>query len=113
MTWREQAQELGIAMWQRKKVDVLADIETKLNPPIVKVIIDPKEATMICNKALYAVAVERGLKAGTISNEKWFVNCKRKGIVFKGKQDVENKQRNTEDSKGSGTSEHVSEEGVS
>ena len=53
---------------------------------LVKIVIEPKEATEICNKALYAVVIERGLVAGTITNEQWFLNCKRKGIVFKGKQ---------------------------
>ncbi len=115
MTWREEAKELGIKMYQRKKVDVLADIEAKKNPPrdvLAKIIIQPREATEICNKALYAVAVERGLVSGTITNEKFFINCKRKGIVFKGIKNDNDKLNEIETvaEQGSGTGEYVSEE---
>ena len=75
----------------------------------VKVVINPKEATAICNKALYAEAIERGLVAGTITNEYWFVNCKRKGIVFKGKlnDDTKLEEAKVSTDKGSGESKHV------
>ncbi len=96
MTWREEAKELDVSVYDhtlnrpRKKEDVIADIEAKKNPPClyIKVIISPREAHEICSKALYKTAVERGLKAGTITNEKWFMNCKRKGIVFKGQKEI-------------------------
>ncbi len=83
--WRREAKELGISLYHKKKVDVLLEIENR-KPKDIKVIIDPKEATVICNKALRAVAVERGLNSDeNILIERWFVNCKRKGIVFRGK----------------------------
>lgn len=120
MDWRKKAKELNIPLWHRKKVDVLKDIaaktETVTEPEFIKVIISPKEATAICNKALFDVAMERGL--GTlITCERWFVNCKRKGIVFKGRKNVSGQSGgNTEETAGesgddSGIPEAVCPEG--
>ena len=108
MNWREEAKELGVPLYDhelkriRKKADVLADFPNakefkrqREKPETIKVIITPREATEICNKALKAVAVERGL-GEPITCEKWFVNCKRKGIVFKGKQNDDKELTETE-----------------
>ena len=86
--WRTRAKELGIKMYQRKKADVIADIEALLNKQseTIKVIVPPRKATEICNKALQEYVIEQGLDGDKeITRERWFVNCKRKGIVFKGK----------------------------
>ena len=121
MTWREEAKALGIKMWQRKKEDVLKDIEAAKNVcKDFKVTIGVKEANQICKDALFAYAVEQGMigaacegymdrsiKRGT------FLNCKRKGIIFRGQKNDDDKlnETSTEGSEGSGTSEHVSEGG--
>lgn len=94
MTWREEAKELGIALYDhdwkrpRKKADVLADIEAKKvpeKPEPIKVLIEAKEADAICHKVLRDIAIERGLDGDKeITCERWGVNCKRKGIIFRG-----------------------------
>ena len=40
------------------------------------------EATRICSDALFGHVASQGFE--NVSCEKWFLNCKRKGIVFKG-----------------------------
>ena len=93
MTWREEAKKLGVPLYDhelkrvRKKLDVLADIEAKKEKPVevtgpTKIIISIQDATKICSDALFKHVAELGLTK--ISCEKWFLNCKRKGIVFKG-----------------------------
>jgi len=85
MTWREEAKRLNIPLWHRKKVDVLRDIEaTKTKCKDIKITVRPEEATEICRKALFEHV--SGLGMENITCEKWFVNCKRKGIVFKGQK---------------------------
>lgn len=85
MNWRVEAKTLGIPMYRRKKVDVIADIEAKnAKPEFIRVIVSPRQATEICNKAIKEYVIEQGL-CEPITCEKWFVNCKRKGIVYKGK----------------------------
>ena len=86
--WRAKAKELNIKMYQRKKVDVIADIETALSQQdeTIKVIVHPRKAMEICDAALREYVIEQGLDGDKeITRERWFVNCKRKGIVFKGK----------------------------
>tara|TARA_Y100000310_G_C20553166_1_gene749156 strand:- start:72 stop:428 length:357 start_codon:yes stop_codon:yes gene_type:complete len=114
MTWREDAKGLSIALYDhdarcvRKKVDVLKDIEaTKEECKDIKIVVRPEDATEICRIALFEHVFALGMK--NITCEKWFINCKRKGIVFKGQKNDENKQRSTESGEGSGASEHVSE----
>lgn len=99
MTWREEAKELGIKMWQRKKIDVLRDIELKKvelsEPQTMKITVDARKATEICKKALYEYVSAMGMKDATC--EKWYLNCKRKGIVFKGMKDDTGTEGRTED----------------
>ena len=84
MTWREEAKKLGIKMWQRKKADILRDIEATKNVCTdIKITIRVEEATEICRKALFEHVSDRMVN---ITCEKWFLNCKRKGIVFKGQK---------------------------
>lgn len=120
MTWREEAKELGISMLRRKKEDVLRDIEVAKNVckdvevedveicKDIKIIVRPEEATEICRKALFEHV--SGLGMVNVTCEKWFVNCKRKGIVFKGQKNDNDKLVETEieRSEGSGASQHVS-----
>ena len=85
MTWREQAKELGIPLFQRKKVAVLADIEAILHPPQKKVLIKGRIAKEICDKALRDYAIEQGIDGNEpIATERWSLNCRRRGIMFKG-----------------------------
>ena len=107
MTWREEAKELGVAVYDkalkrpRKKLDVMADIEAKKEKPVevtgpTKIIISIQDATKICSDALFKHVAELGLTK--ISSERWFLNCKRKGIVFKGiKNDRKGTSEGTED----------------
>ena len=83
--WREEAKGLGIKLFQRTKVDVIRDIEAaKGECRDIKIAIRPDEATEICRKALFEHVSNMGME--NITCEKWFVNCKRKGIVFKGQK---------------------------
>ncbi len=110
MEWRAEAKELNIPLYHRKKKDVLAeiadvlkDIETKKvldNFNLgkiyqkVKLVVSGKQATRICNVALREYVKQQGL-VEPITCEAWYINCKRKGIVFTGaKHDSasENKQ---------------------
>jgi hypothetical protein len=90
MTWREEAKSLGIKMYQRTKVDVLKDIEAALGKEAeveckdIKITVDVRKATEICQRALFEHVSELGMV--NITCEKWFLNCKRKGIVFKGQK---------------------------
>lgn len=107
MNWRDEAKELGIKLFQRKKEDVLKDIEATKNVcKDLKIIIGVKEATEICRKALFEHISDRMVN---ITCEKWFLNCKRKGIVFKGQKndDTELTKTQTGSSQGSGAVEHV------
>lgn len=88
MAWREEAKELGIPLYHRKKADVLAEIQEKklgiaVRNALVKMTISGQEATAICIAALKEYVRNHGLSE-PITHEKWFVNCKRKGIVFTG-----------------------------
>ena len=105
MTWREEAKELGVPLYDkelkrpRKKVDVLADIEAKKKKPEdvagpAKIIISVQEANKMCSEALFRYVAEQGLE--NITCEKWFINCKRKGIVFKGIKNVRREEDATE-----------------
>ena len=62
---------------------------------MTKVVISPREATRICSEALFKYVSEKGLT--DITCEGWFVNCKRKGIVFKGTKNVNDKLTKTEE----------------
>ena len=106
MAWREEAKELGIAVYDkelkrpRKKVDVLADIEAKKEKPEditgpTKIVVSVQEANKICSDALFKHVSEQGLE--NITCEKWFINCKRKGIVFKGIKNVRREEEETEE----------------
>lgn len=107
MTWREEAKELGIAVYDkklkrpRKKLDVLRDIELKkaeVTNEAMRIIISPRDATEICKKALYEYVSAMGMKDAYC--EKWFLNCKRKGIVFKGTKNVREEDDGTRASEG-------------
>lgn len=126
MTWREEAKEIGVALYDhdlkrvRKKEDVLAEIEVKnqSQTELFKIVISVKEANQICKDALFKYVTEQGfdnviceryvesaLKRGV------FLNCKRKGLIFKGQKDDNTKliETGTGGSQGSRESEHVSE----
>ena len=77
----------------------------------MKVVIDRKEATRICSEALFKYVADQGYK--DISCEAWSLNCKRKGIVFKGTQDGDDKLDETEKSgrQRDGTGKYVPAEG--
>ena len=112
--WREKAKELGIPVYDKElkrprlKVAVLADIEVMSNVcKDIKITIRADEATEICRKALFDHVSKLGMK--NITCEKWFLNCKRKGIVFKGQKN-EDRQTESERREGSGAGEHVPEE---
>ena len=103
MNWRIEAKALEISMYRRKKVDVIADIEAKkTKPEFIRVIVSPKQATELCNKAIKEYVIEQGL-CEPITCEKWFVNCKRKGIVYKGKEIKENENAGIEPGNGEDT----------
>lgn len=114
MTWREEAKELGISMLRRKKEDVLRDIEAAKNVckdvecKDIKIIVRCEEVTEICRKALFEHVSNLGMV--NVTCEKWFVNCKRKGIVFKGQKNDNDKlvETEVERGEGSGESENVS-----
>lgn len=76
----------------------------------IKIIVRVEEATEICRKALFEHVSELGMV--NVTCEKWFLNCKRKGIVFKGqKNDDDNlAETGTGGSQGSRESEYVSED---
>jgi hypothetical protein len=102
MDWREEAKELEIPLYDhdrkcpRKKDDVLSDIEaTKApRPEPTKITVSVKDATKICSNALFRYIKEQGL--GNATCERWFLNCKRKGIVFKGTRDVRGQESESE-----------------
>ena len=102
MTWREEAKELGIPLYDhelkkiRKKADVLADMASKsygvvnVSEP-VNIIISVKEANQICSEALFGHVAGLGFKDVSIEtpilrfiHKNQFLNCKRRGIVFSG-----------------------------
>ena len=118
MNWREEAKEFHIALYDhtlqriREKEDVLRDIEVTKNVcKDIKITVIAKEATEICRKALFEHVSKLGMVNATC--EQWFLNCKRKGIVFKGQKNDDNKldETETESGEGSGTSEYVPSEG--
>ena len=111
MDWREEAKELGVALYDkelkrpRKKDDILADIEARktAQPEPVKITVDVKEVNKICSDALFKHVADQGLT--NISCEKWFLNCKRKGIVFRGLKNAERRNEESESEEtGSGLS---------
>ena len=80
----------------------------------IKMIIGVKEANQICKDALLKHVAEQGLEdvvceryfEVAIRNGK-FLNCKRKGIIFKG-QKHEDKQTEVSGRQRSGTGQYVS-----
>ena len=128
MTWRDEAKVSGVALYDytlgctRKKVDVLAEIEAKRQPQeeAVKITINVKEANRICKDALFNHITEQGFN--NVICERYvesacargkFLNCKRKGIIFKGKPNGDTELIKTEVSRSEGRpeGEHVSEGG--
>ena len=74
----------------------------------IKIVIRTDEAAKICRDALFEHVKNLGMK--NVTCEKWYLNCKRKGIVFKGQKDDDKKLNETgiSRSEGSGKSECVS-----
>jgi len=110
MNWREEAKSLGIKLFQRSKEDVLRDIEaTKNECKDIKIDVRSDVATEICRKALFEYVASLGMK--NITCEQWFLNCKRKGITFKGQKNDDHKvaESSINGDEGNRTSEHVSE----
>ena len=98
--WREKAKELGISLYHRKKDDVIREIENKAvkKSEDMKITIEPRKAFEICVAALRGYVIEQGMDGDKeIIWEKWFVNCKRKGIVFRGKAKNEYNSETRED----------------
>lgn len=109
--WRREAKELGIKLWHRKKEDVIKEIEAKTiaKTEFIKITIDRHTAIRLCEEALKDYVIRKGL-CEPVSSEKWFLNCKRKGIVFKGKAENDcNQQRETESGEGGPESDSVSQ----
>ncbi len=73
----------------------------------IKIVIRTEEAAKICRDALFEHVKNLGMK--NVTCEKWFLNCKRKGIVFKGQKNDNDKldEIGTGRSEGSGKSEYV------
>ncbi len=93
MTWREEAKERGVALYDhqlkkvRKKVDVLADIEAKKNKPAGKtrVVITRQEAVDVCCVALKAHAISKGLDLDEeILVSRWYLQMNRNNMTFIG-----------------------------
>ena len=93
MTWREEAKECGVALYDhqlkkvRKKVDVLADIEAKKKEPTGKtrVVITRQEAVNVCCVALKAHAVSKGLDPDEeILISRWYLQMNRNNMTFIG-----------------------------
>ena len=77
---------------------------------LITVTIGMQEAIALCGKALRDYVISQGVDGDKdIVNEKWYLNCKRKGIVFKGYPHDNNQLNETgkEGRKGSGTGKHV------
>ncbi len=74
----------------------------------IKITVTVREATEICRKALFEHVSNLGMK--NVTCEKWYLNCKRKGIVFKGQKNGDDKlaETGTGGSQGSRKSEPVS-----
>ncbi len=125
MTWREEAKELGVPLYDhalkrvRKKADVEKDtmaarlkvVKPESECKDIKIVVRPEVATEICRRALFDYVSLLGMT--NVTCEKWFINCKRKGIVFKGQKNDDDKLVETEIDSGqeSRTGEHVSEGG--
>ena len=98
--WREKAKELNISLYHRKKDDVIREIteKTTVESEDMKITVEPRKAFEICVAALRGYVIEQGMDGDKeIIWEKWFVNCKRKGIVFRGKAKNEYNSETRED----------------
>lgn len=87
MTWREEAKQLGISLYHRKKVDVLAEIEAKKKESAGKtrVVITRQEAVNICCEALKAHAASKGLDPEKeIKVSRWYLQMNRNNMTFVG-----------------------------
>ena len=104
MSWREEAKELGIALYDkelkrpRKKADVLHDMNfRKIEPEIsepVSIILEVREVNKIFRQALLDHGASIGLSNVSIEScieslirKRKLINCKRRGIVLKGTKD--------------------------
>jgi hypothetical protein len=124
MTWREEAKELGVPLYDhklkriRKKIDVLRDIEMKkIDAPSEpeNVILEVREANKICRQALLNYVTEMGFKDVSIEGcietsirKGRFLNCKRRGIVFRGMKDGNETDNSRTDKTETGESEGTS-----
>ncbi len=89
MTWRDEAKELGISLYHKKKVDVLAEIEAKKNKPAGKtrVVITRQEAVNVCCAALKAHAASKGLDPEKeILISRWYLQMNRNNMTFVGQE---------------------------
>ncbi len=89
MNWRDEAKSLGIPMYRRTKVDVLADIEAKKNKPAgkTKVVITRQEAVNVCCAALKTHAASKGLDPDKeILVSRWYLQMNRNNMTFIGQE---------------------------
>ena len=89
MTWREEAKELNISLYHKKKVDVLSEIEAKKNKPAgkTKVVISRQEAVNVCCAALKAHAASKGLYPDKeILISRWYLQMNRNNMTFIGQE---------------------------
>jgi hypothetical protein len=122
MTWREEAKQLGISLYDKElkrprlKANVEVDIASASVPKLTvdepeSVVIEVREANAICRQALLDHVTEMGFSDVSIERciesliRKFkFLNCKRRGIAFKGtKNDITAREEGTGKERSEGT----------
>ncbi len=106
--WRKKAKELGIKMYRRTKVDVIAEIEERLaaeKPEQMTVSLDTVTVMNLIRKAMKDLAIEKGLDPDKeIKISRFQIRTKRKGVIkLIGEPNDSQSKDNSEESSGSGS----------